>query len=262
MDHIHVLGQPLSDIKLGGKGQSLARMSRAGFRVPQGFVINAQSDIQEIADAILESFDNLGSPYVAVRSSASSEDSAEAAWAGQLETYLYVTRDQLLSKITACRNSISSERARAYAEQRSLAAGPVAVVVQRMIPSDISGIAFSAHPVTGSRDHVVIEAGFGLGEALVSGQITPDNYIIHKTGAEPLQKHIARQTRKLEHNGSNVSWVDIADGYRQKLSDDQIAQVSTAVQKLQAYFGHPVDVEWAIADSKLYILQSRPITTL
>ena len=227
------------DVKLaGGKGASLSRLIGAGFNVPAGFVITSNVAGGE---AILGAFDKLGAEKVAVRSSAMAEDGSKDAWAGQLDTFLNVTRDKLLEKVSACFDSAESERAKAYASQKKISSGDVAVIVQAMVPSEISGVAFSAHPVTNNRGQVVIEAVKGLGESLVSGKVTPDTYIVNKSSGAILEKHL---------NATQI------------LDEKQIDTLTESVRKIEDIFGFPVDVEWAFAEGKLFILQSRPITTL
>ena len=140
-----------------------------------------------------------------------------------------------------------------------------------MIESDSSGIAFSVHPVTEDYNQLIIEAGLGLGEAIVSGQITPDSYVVHKIRRFILDKNISTQERKLVRakkgkdgaGGGNV-WEDIpaAEGEKQTLSDSQILELSELVIHIENHYGFPCDIEWAFEASKFYITQSRPITTL
>src|SRR3989344_5126921 len=131
------------------------------------------ADIQSV---ILNSFQELGAKFVAVRSSATAEDSKTASWAGELETYLYVTRANLVNTVKICWSSLFTPRAIFYRHEKKLLKTKVsvAVVVQKMINSEVSGIAFTVHPVTKDYNQMIIEAGFGLGEAIVSGSITPD----------------------------------------------------------------------------------------
>jgi len=232
------------DVSLaGGKGASLARLLDARFNVPPGFVITTASKSldKQLEAEILAAFDKLGAKYVAVRSSAAAEDGAKDAWAGQLDTFLNVTRDKLLEKIKLCLDSNESERAKSYAEQKQINSGAVAVIVQKMVPSEISGVAFSAHPVTNSLDQVVIEAVTGLGEDLVSGRVTPDTYVANKRSGEVIEKHLASS---------------------QVLNQTQIKTICEEVRLIEKSFGFPVDVEWTLSEDKLFILQSRPITTL
>jgi len=164
---------------LGGKGASLVKMTKAGIPVPPFFIIPAGALNKK---EITAEFKKLKTKYVAVRSSATAEDSLSASWAGQLESYLNVTEKNLLESIEKCRASINSPRAVSYRAQKKLNKKKisVAVVVQKMIKSKKAGIAFSVHPVTQDRNQLIIEAAHGLGEAVVGGKITPKTYIINK----------------------------------------------------------------------------------
>ena len=152
-----------------------------------------------MAAEIVAAFEKLDAEFVAVRSSATSEDSAAAAWAGQLDTYLNTEKDNLLENVKKCWASLFTPRAIFYRFEKGLHGTPisVAVVVQRMIQSEISGIAFSVHPVTQDYDQLIIEAGFGLGEAIVSGSITPDSYVVEKEPRRIVDKNINTQTKLL-----------------------------------------------------------------
>lgn len=239
---------PLSishDIPLvGGKAASLARLMQARFNVPAGFVVTtaAQNLNDELKRDILSAFDNLGTKYVAVRSSAVAEDGAKDAWAGQMDTFLNVNKDGLVEAIQKCWNSAGSSRAKAYAQQRDLRTGRLAVVVQEMVHGSVSGVAFSVHPVTKNNNHLVIEAVRGLADSLVSGTATPDNYIIDKQSHKTIEKTF-KETNSL-------------------LDEKQLNELSNTIIKLETYFGFAVDVEWTYANDRLFILQSRPITTL
>ena len=226
----------------GGKGAALGEMIRAGFPVPPGFVVLAGAfDKKEI----LAEFKKLKTKYIAVRSSATVEDSSTASWAGILESYLNVTEKNLLESIKKCRASIDSPRVIAYGKQKGLNKQKisVAVVIQKMIQSEISGVCFTAHPTTGDRNEMVIEADRGLGDKIVGGKITPVTYTINK---------------KLLIPGINSFRVVI---HRQKLSNRQIIKLAELCQKIEKLFKYPQDIEWAFAKGKFYILQSRPITT-
>ena len=159
------------------------------------------------------------------------------------------------------KHSISCD---ALCSQAPVFAPRVAVLVQAMVPSEASGVAFSVHPVTQASDQMIIEAGLGLGEAVVSGEITPDTYIVSKPQGEIVEQHIAAQTKRLvrSQGGSSV-WEALEPANDQpKLSVEQIKELAATIVKIEQYFGFPVDVEWAYAGGKLYILQSRPITTI
>jgi len=265
--HIYHLAEASEPQLVGGKAFALGKMIQAGFTVPNGFVLSAATFLKmtpALENDLLQAFDQLQTDVVAVRSSALSEDGAEDAWAGQLDTFLNCTRSTLLEHVQKCWQSAGSARAKAYAAQKALRSTKVAVIVQAMIPSEISGVTFSVHPVTNDEGQMVIEAGLGLGEAIVSGEITPDTYIVDKHSGRCLEKHRAQQSKKLVRNhAGETAWEEIgAAGQEQKLSDAQISQLCSLTAKLADFFGYPVDVEWAISKGVLYVLQCRPITTL
>lgn len=174
----------------GGKGASLGELTQAGFSIPPGFVITAQAHKKFLNDQIpidfeeeiLKAFDNLDTKRVAVRSSAIAEDSAHASWAGQLVTYLNVLKKDLITKIRECWNSIKSERALVYSGEHKLSENElfVAVVVQKMVESTTSGVIFTVNPITKDRNEIMLESGYGLGEMLVQGFITPNNFVVDK----------------------------------------------------------------------------------
>ncbi len=238
---------------------------------------------KDIEAEIKKHFKKLGAKFVAVRSSATAEDSSSAAWAGQLDSFLNTTEKTLIPNVLCCFASLFTPRAIFYrfelfdknrtADKRGLKTRihadmekiSVAVVIQKMVESEVSGIAFSVHPVTEDRNQLIIEAGFGLGEAIVSGQITPDSFVVEKIPRRIIDKNISEQERGLfkKENGGNV-WENIpaVKGATQKLSDSQILQLSELVLKIETHYGFPCDIEWAFAEGKFYITQSRPITTL
>jgi pyruvate,water dikinase len=215
----------------GAKAATLAGLVQA-FAVPRGFVVLVDEPLDE---TILKAFDTLEAEKVAVRSSAMNEDGKEAAWAGQLETFLNVGREELLSAINKCRQSNGSERAASYAAAQGISAGNVAVIVQEMIFPSVSGVAFTKHPVTGENT-VVVEAVRGLGESLVSGHSTPDTYV------ENGEYHLAGE-------------VPI-------MGEQELQEVFMLAKRVRSALGYEVDIEWAFEHDKLYLLQARPITTL
>ena len=222
---------------------------------------------ENIAEETQKFFKKLNSKYVAVRSSATAEDSASAAWAGQLESYLNTTEEVLLENVKKCWASLFTARAIFYRFEKDLHNQKisVAVVVQKMIESEKSGIAFSVHPVTQDRNQLIIEAGLGLGEAIVSGQITPDSYVVEKQLRRIIDKNVQIQTRGLyrAQSGGN-EWRDIPkeQGKKQVLSDKEILKLSELILRIETHYNFPCDIEWAFENGKFYIVQSRPITTL
>ena len=222
---------------------------------------------KDIAYEIKEFFRKLSSKYVAVRSSATAEDSSIAAWAGQLESYLNTTEEKLPENIKKCWASLFTPRAIFYRFEKDLHKHKisVAVVVQKMVKSEKSGISFSVHPITQDKNQLIIEAGFGLGEAIVSGQITPDSYVVEKQPRRIIDKNVRTQSRGLyrAENGGN-KWCDIAreQGEKQVLSDKEILELSGMILQIENHYGFPCDVEWTFEKGNFYIVQSRPITTL
>ncbi|MES2135196.1 MAG: PEP/pyruvate-binding domain-containing protein [Patescibacteria group bacterium] len=231
-------------------------------------LILAKEIPEDIAREIEKSFKKLDAEFVAVRSSATAEDSASAAWAGQLDTFLNTTEEALLDNIRRCWASLFTPRAIFYRFQKGLHTSKisVAVVIQKMVQSEVSGIAFSVHPVTEDRNQMIIEAGFGLGEAIVSGKITPDSYVVTKEPKAILDKNISEQTRSLirvDGGKSGNQWVNALEKTKkQKLSDTQILELSEIVLGIEKHYAFPVDIEWALENEKFFITQSRPITTL
>ncbi len=253
----------------------------------------------DLTTEIMAGFHSLKADLVAVRSSATAEDSAIASWAGELETYLNTTEENIIEHVKKCWSSLFTPRAIFYRHEKGLidAQVSVAVVIQQMIQSEVSGIAFTVHPVTEDYDQMIIEAGFGLGEAIVSGQITPDSYIVSKSSMSILDISVSEQVKKLikgtrskerraniplsgppqggitnsplEGGEGDVShdtnqWVTLTKSERakQKLTGQQIIELSELCVKIEHHYGFPCDIEWAFAKGVFYITQSRPITTL
>ena len=221
-------------------------------------------DLQTI---ILAEFKKLKRPLVAVRSSATAEDSTQASWAGELETYLNTTEKTLLGRVKQCWSSLYTPRAIFYRNEQGMRKSrvSVAVVIQTMVQSEISGITFTVHPVTKDRNQMIIEAGYGLGEAIVSGQITPDSYVVGKRGLDLLDINVAEQKRMLIKKGaSGNAWQPVPKTrqHSQKLTGKQIIELANICIRIEKYYRKPQDIEWAFAKGKFYITQSRPITTL
>ena len=232
----------------------------------QGLIKSATMP-ESIADEIKKQFKNLNTEYVAVRSSATAEDGQEHAWAGQLDSFLNTTEKDLIGKVQHCWASLFTPRAIFYRFEKGLHTTQisVAVVVQKMVNSEISGIAFSVHPVTEDRNQLIIEAGLGLGEAIVSGQITPDSYVVEKEPRRIIDVNINTQARALYRvKGGGNEWQTIPEpkASSQVLSEVQILELSNIILGIEKHYGFPCDIEWAFEASKFYVVQSRPITTL
>ncbi len=230
----------------------------------QGIIMGAEMPAA-ISREIVSAFNGLGCKYVAVRSSATAEDSSTAAWAGQLDSFLNTTAVTLLENVKRCWASLFTPRAIFYRHEKNLHEThiSVAVVVQQMVASEVSGIGFSVHPVSCDENQLIIEAGLGLGEAIVSGQITPDSYVVEKSDLKIVERSVASQRRglfRVESGGGN-EWREV-EGGGQKLRDGQIVSLAKLIISIEKHYGFPVDVEWAYASGEFYIVQSRPITTL
>ncbi|MCX2727984.1 PEP/pyruvate-binding domain-containing protein [Thermomicrobium sp. 4228-Ro] len=204
---------------------------------------------------------------VAVRSSAVAEDSQQASFAGQQETFLDVRGvDAVLDRVRACWASFFSPRALFYrARKGSLDDLAVAVVVQELVEPEKAGVLFTVDPVQRRRDVLVIEAVFGFGEALVSGEVTPDHYEIERTSGRLLRAIVPvkrSMTVRAEDGGLTERAVPDELQRARVLDDRELATLRELAEQVEAFFGSPQDVEWAIARSELFVLQSRPITTL
>lgn len=221
------------------------------------------ADLQK--DILLE-FKKLKTKFVAVRSSATAEDSSVASWAGELETYLNVTEKNIIKSVKKCWSSLFTPRAIFYRFEKKLHKQKVsvAVVVQKMVQSEISGISFTVHPVTKDYNQMVIEAGFGLGEAIVGGMVTPDTYVIHKDDFSILDINVSEQAFAIikSPTGNLQKKLSKAQGGKQKLSGKQIMELAKICKHIEQHYKHPQDIEWAYEKAKFYITQSRPITTL
>ena len=221
---------------------------------------------KEIESEILKNFKKLKAKFVAVRSSATAEDIKEASFAGQQATFLYVTEKDLIEKVKACWASLYTARAIYYREQQGFKHEDVliAVVVQKMVNSEVSGVMFTADPITGD-PIIIIEAAYGLGEAVVSGSVTPDEYRVDKNSMKILEKYIAKQTRMIvQKPEGGTTWKEIPKNKQQnqKLPDELIIELAKIGKKIEEHYKWPQDIEWALEKGKLYIVQSRAITTI
>jgi len=206
---------------------------------------------------------------VAVRSSATAEDLAGASFAGQQATYLNIAgADAVVEAVKSCWASLFEPQAIAYRARAGFdqLAVKMAVVVQAMVQSERSGVMFTINPVTGDSSQMVIEAVYGLGEACVSGQVTPDTYIVDKASLAAVERSISEQDRQLVFDaaaGSDV-WQEIEAAARSqpKVSEEQLVELSRLGLRIEEHYGAPQDIEWALAGGELYSLQARPVTTI
>jgi pyruvate,water dikinase len=288
------------DAPLGGKARALAALRDAGLPIPAWFVVRpeafhdslapeqrsaleAATDGEtlgavvdglapaaearaEIAAALAELCPD-GAP-VAVRSSASDEDGAQHSFAGQLDSFLFVGPDEVPGKVAAVWRSGFSDRILAYRREHDLGLTPrpPAVLVQRMVLADAAGVAFGADPVSGRRGLAVVSAVLGLGTALVSGEADADTYHVDHDGAiverAVADKRLAHRAAPGRGEGTEAVAVPAEQASQPALSDEQVRAVAALVRATGRHFGRPQDVEWAVEGGKLFLLQSRPITSL
>ncbi len=225
---------------------------------------------KDLESSVIEEYKKLGKgkfPLVAVRSSATAEDLPTASFAGQQDTYLNVSRpESLLKSIKKCWASLFTPRALAYRVSKNFEHDKVklAVVIQRMVNSDISGIMFTIDP-NSELPHIIIEAGYGLGEALVGGKVTPDTYVVDKFHRKILNRRVSNQTWKLVRGESGECMKeDIPQDLssKQKMTDEQILDLAEVGNQIEMHYDRPMDIEWAMEGENMYIVQARPVTTL
>jgi len=223
---------------------------------------------EELREEILAAYDEFGDgPFVAVRSSATAEDLPDASFAGQQETFLNVTREDLLQRVKECWASLFTQRAIYYRKQQGFDTEVVniAVVVQRMVDAEKSGVLFTSHPSSG--DPVsIIESAWGLGEAVVSGTVSPDNYVIDRESGTVEDVTVSTKRRMCvrdEETGETVER-EVPEDRREErvLADEELFELVEIGERVEDHYGTPQDVEWAMVDGEIYMLQSRPITTI
>jgi pyruvate,water dikinase len=247
------------------------------YRVPDGFCLPVtvmdKAHPLDLRDEITRAISDLMACHslpdfiAAVRSSAVDEDGATASFAGQHESYLNITgADAIIQAVTRCWESARSERALDYRRQQGLSLEHVrlGVLVQQLVAADVSAVAFSANPVTGNRDEVLINASWGLGESIVGGTVTPDTFVVRKSDLAVTNRAIADKGRMTISVPGGTREVDVPRFLRNEasLAEEQIIEVAQLTLSLEAIMGYPVDIECAYASGELYLLQCRPITTL
>ncbi len=294
------------DIDLaGGKGANLGELVRAGLPVPPGFVVTTEAywahvqanelgeEILELAtkrrpevaaarigalfteapmpvglhNELLEAYQALGRPPVAVRSSATAEDLPDASFAGQQDTYLNVRGEAALaSAVQRCWASLWTARAIAYRSRQGIdpATVSLAVVVQRMVAADAAGVLFTANPTNGRRQEAVISAAWGLGEAVVGGAVNTDDLVVAKADGRILSRSIADKAVMTTYATEGTAEAEVPAERRRLpvLDDAAAAELARLGSVIEAHFGAPQDIEWARADGTFSIVQSRPITAL
>jgi rifampicin phosphotransferase len=307
-----VLVAPLAELSAqdlplaGGKGANLGELIRAGFPVPDGFVVTTaayaavlagsplgtaldafladglnRDGVEDAASRLRDAFasaeipatirDEIATHYrpyhdapVAVRSSATAEDLPGAAFAGQQDTFLNVTgEDAVLEAVRKCWASLWTDRAIAYRRRENIDPHDVAiaVVVQRMVPADAAGVLFTANPVTGRRDEIVIDAGRGLGEAVVSGLVTPEHYVIAPDGGLR-EWSTGMPVGKPGAEDGDTSSIRAGGEVGRLLGPAQLRELAAIASRAARHFGRPQDLEWALSDGQLFVVQARPMTAL
>jgi phosphohistidine swiveling domain-containing protein len=294
----------------GGKGANLGELVRAGFTVPNGFVIttaayailldetglgatlarllydNVLNDNDDdddddgaairsaftgtsmpaaIRTEILAAYRKLGAPPVAVRSSATAEDLPGAAFAGQQDTFLNVIgEDALLTAVTNCWASLWTDRAISYRKRRGIDPRDVAiaVVVQEMVSAEAAGVMFTANPVTGARDEIVVDAARGLGEAVVAGLVTPEHYVLGPSDEVREWSPAEQEVEIRSDAGGGTSESASAQSTDRILSPERLSELAGIARRAAEHFGRPQDLEWAVADGTVFVLQTRPMTAL
>jgi pyruvate,water dikinase len=235
-------------------------------------VILTAKMLPQLATEIREAYKKLGGGLVAVRSSATAEDLPEASFAGQQSTFLNLREEEeVIAAVHGCWASLFEARAIFYREQQGFDHFKVgiAVPVQRMVQSEASGVMFTIEPVTSDKSKIVIEAIYGLGEAIVSGEVNPDLYVIDKERLIISSKKMSRQDRKLiinpktDDKNTNI-WAPVpaSEQTEQKLSDTDIAKLAWIGKQIEYHYEFPQDIEWAKEGKKIFILQTRPVTTI
>lgn len=224
---------------------------------------------EAVKAAILESYRSLGgNGYVAVRSSATTEDMEDASFAGLHDTYLDIKGDEeVLSAVRRCWASLWTARCASYRQHAKIdhASARIAVVVQQMVPSVVAGVLFTANPLTAATNEFVVNASWGLGEGVVSGILTPDEYIVDKATRTVKSKNLGAKEREVIRHDSGVGTkvVEVEEERRQKfsLSDPEVTQLAEEGARVMAYYGGlPQDIEWGMAEGRFYVLQSRAVT--
>lgn len=228
------------EVKLfGGKATNLGFLIQNGFNVPAGFCISTKINklTKDIQDEIIRKYKELNS-LVSVRSSATTEDSKNASFAGQFDTFLNINSEvKLLNAIKNCWNSVKSDRVNSYMGGKGIKHLEMAIIVQKMINADFAGVIFTINPI--KKKGILIEVTEGLGDKLVSGEVTPNTYFIDK------------KSLKIVNNVSKFNFTT--------LLIEKLSQTALEIEKLYKF---PQDIEFCIKNEKLFILQSRPITTL
>ncbi len=249
---------------IGGKAKNLNALNKLNVIVPKWLVlpIEALEVKHPINDELIHKITStIPSKYYAVRSSAIDEDGDKHSFAGMFESHLYVKPEDLKEKINAVWESAFSERVKSYCSHNNIETPKgTAVIVQQMVDSDVSGVAFGLNPITGNKSSKVISAVYGLGEGLVSGELDADTFTINENN---IKRDLANKTHAfyLTENGFKKADLSEEKANQSTLTDEQVRELETVLINFEKHFGSPQDVEFAYANEQLYILQTRPVTT-
>jgi len=260
------LGDRIQSAAAQAKDNAPATLDRVSEQIQTLF---AQGAIPgDIADLIRQWYAQLGADTpVAVRSSATAEDLPDMSFAGQLETYLNVRGgDAVMDAVKRCWASLWTGRAIGYRERQGIRPEEVsmAVVVQQLIPADAAGVLFTANPVTGARDELMINAAWGLGETIVSGRVTPDTIVINKQTGTMTSQEIADKNVMTVRSPEGTREEPVPAGKRKQaaLTQEQAAELARLGVRIEQLYGQPMDIEWAMCEGRIFIVQARPVTAL
>jgi pyruvate,water dikinase len=262
--------RPLSELRaadeaaFGGKSAGLGELIAAGLAVPPGFAVSSaagEGDLEEV----VERYEAMGSPAVAVRSSAIGEDSAEASFAGLQDTFLWVQgADSVRQAVRDCWASLHNPEAVSYRERIGFEGEPaMGVTIQEMVDAAVSGVMFTCNPVSGDPSTVAINASWGLGLAVVGGEVTPDEYRVSKVTGEVLHRRVGTKQVEYRPGPAGPQQVEVPAERREVacLDDEQLGALVELARLVERHFGGHRDVEWAIdAGGQPFLLQSRPVT--
>lgn len=263
---------------VGGKAANLSLLA-SEFRVPPGFCVTEAAHRAwveglegDVRRQVAQAYGSLGSklgagdPAVAVRSSATDEDGSESSFAGQYETFLNVVGAEAVQKaVVGCWESARSPRAVEYRRSRGLSGhSGVAVLVQALVSSDVSGIVFSVNPVTADRSEVVVNASWGLGESVVGGTVTPDSWVVRRSDVSVVRNDCADKKVMTIRDDAGTREVAVPRLLRTRpcLNEAQVLEAARLAIDLEARMGWPVDLECSWSDGSLNLLQCRPVTTV
>lgn len=290
---------------VGGKGYNLSKMFNYGIKVPNGFVVTSAaydtfvrknnlkqeidhilsthssnvvksqeikalfqvgSFLEDLKQQILSELDKIASGHVAVRSSSTVEDLPDMSFAGQYSSYLNVNASDLIEKVILCWQSLWNERAIEYRTKNNVSTEfSHGVVIQEMVNAKLAGVVFTANPITGIRNELLINASYGLGEAIVSGEVNPDQYTVDKKSGKILKEEIAVKKILCQYSNDGIDFVPVAESDRsiRSLKENHIKAIVEVAGRIEDYYGNPQDIEFAFDENdEIFTVQSRGITTL